>query len=231
MNTAARFLSHLLFTSTLVAGFVWLAPWRLAAPPPEPQKPQRIQRLPYPTFHLRPQFDPYKNDILEPVLQASKPIDVTMFPLNNDVGLFLVPGPPVRWNDQYMGRRVRLYNNTNETRAIPTVDYALYVVPEARDREGQWRDMENYPTGFCGFSYFSVNLEPRYYWEFTVPVYKGSFHTRMRYVLSLGGGKIAYSEEFHGSVAPELLGTAWEYERKRPDPVPGFVMPGTTQPL
>lgn len=228
MKTAARFLRHLLFASALVAGFVWLAPWRLVAPPPEPP---RIQRLMDPTFHLRPYKDPYRNDILDPVLQASKSIDATMTLLNNDVGLFLVPGPPLPWNDQYRGRKVRLYNNTSETRAIPTVDYALYVVPEARDREGRWRAVESYINGGCGFSYFSVNLEPRHYWEFTVPIYEGRLQTRMRYVLSLGGSEVAFSEEFDGSIAPELLGTAWGVERYRPEPIPGFVMPGTTQPL
>lgn len=169
--------------------------------------------------------------VQQSVLQASKPIDASMAPLNNDVGLFLVPGPPQPWNDQYMGRKVRLYNNTSKTRAIPTSDFSLFVMPESRDEEGTWRGLENYREGNCDYSYFTVNLEPRHYWEFTVPIYEGNLQTRMRYVLSLGGDKVAYSEEFDGSVAPELLGTAWGVERMRPAPRVVWAMPGDTQPL
>ncbi len=228
MKTAARFLRHFLFASALLAGFVWLAPWRLMAPPPEPP---RVQRLIDPTFHLRPYKDPYRNDILDSVLQASKPIDATMAPLQRDVGIYLVHGPTLPWNDQYMGRKVRLYNNTSKTRAIPTSDYALFVVTEAMDDEGRWRALEDYREGNCDYSYFTVNLEPRHYWEFTVPIYEGSLQTRMRYVLSLGGDKVAYSEEYDGSVAPELLGTAWGVERMRPAPRVVWAMPGDTLPL
>ena len=221
-------IKHVLFASTTVAAFALLAPWNWIAPPPEAPRPRRLI---YPTFHLRPQEGPSRNSIYEPVLQASRPIDAAMAPLQSDIGLYLVPGAPVPWNDQYRGRKVRLYNNTSETRAIPTIDYALYVVPEARDSEGRWRALEHYTNGHCGFSYFSVNLEPRHYWEFTVPIYEGSLQTPMRYVLSPGGDKVAYSGEFDGSVAPDLLGTAWGVEGRRPEPTLGFVMPGTTQAL
>ncbi len=221
-------IKHLLFASSAVAAFALLTPWKWIAPPPEPP---RVQRLIDPTFHLRPYKDPYRNDILDSVLQASKPIDATMAPLQRDVGIYLVPGPPLPWNDQYMGRKVRVYNNAGETKAIPTIDCVLYAIPEAMDSEGRWRALESYINGFCNFSYFGVNLEPQHYWEFVVPIYSGSFRTKMRYVLSLGGDKVAYSEEFDGSVAPELLGTAWGVEGKRPEPILGYVMPGTTQPL
>lgn len=220
-----RCITQIIFASAIIAGFVWLAPWRLVVPPLEATQPQGIQRISYPTFHLRPQYDPYKNDILDPVLQVSRPIDAIMSPLDNDVGLFVVPGPPVPWNDQYMGRKVRVYNNTGETRVIPTIDYMLYAIPEAMDSEGRWRALEDYRNGFCNFSYFGVNLEPRHFWEFAVPIYSGSFNTKIRYVLSLGGDKVVYSEEFDGSVAPELLGTAWGVERMRPEPIVGLVMP------
>lgn len=221
----ARVFSHLLFASVIAVAFVWLAPWRLVAPPPEAPRPQRLMG---PTFHL---WEPCKNDMQDSALQPSKPIDATMGPLNNDVGLFIVPGPPVPWSDQYMGRKVRLYNNTDETRAIPTVDSALYAIPEAMDRQGSWRALEDYVDGECMYSFFNVNLEPRHYWEFIVPIYEGSLQTRMRYVLSLGGERVAYSEEFEGSVSPDLLGIAWGVERMRPQPRPGFAKTRTTRPL
>ncbi len=219
---------YVIFASTAVATFAMLAPWNWISPPPEPP---RVQRLLDPTFHLRPYHDPYRNSVQQSVLQASKPIDASVAPLNIDVGLFLVPGPTLPWNDQYMGRKVQLYNTTNKIRAIPTSDYALFVVTEAMDDEGRWRALEDYREGNCDYSYFTVNLEPRHYWEFIVPIYEGNLQTRMRYVLSLGGDKVAYSEEFDGSVAPELLGTAWGVERMRPAPRVVWAMPGDTQPL
>jgi hypothetical protein len=228
MKTPARFLRHLLFASAILAAFVWLAPWRLVAPPPEPP---RIQRLLYPTFHLRPHEDPYRNSIYDPVLQASKPIDAAMAPLQSGVGFYLVPGDPLPWNDQYTGRKVRLYNNTREIKNIPTSDYALFVIAEAMDSEGRWRAIEEYLAISCDFSYFTVELEPNHYWEFTVPIYEGSFRTRMRYALSMGGDLVIYSEEFESSVEPELLGTAYGVETYRPEPRIFWKRPGTTQPL
>jgi len=221
-------IKHVLFASTTVGAFALLAPWNWIAPPPEAAP---VPRIIYPTFHLRPQEDPSRNSIYDPVLQSSRPIDDAMAPLQRDVGLYLVPGDPLPWNDQYMGRKVRVYNHTGETVTIPTIDYMLYAIPEAMDSEGRWRALESYNNGFCNFSYFGVNLEPQHYWEFVVPIYSGSFRTKMRYVLSLGGDKVAYSEQFDGAVATELLGTAWGVEGKRPEPILGSVMPGTTQPL
>lgn len=221
-------ITHLLFASTTVAVFALLAPWNWITPPPEAPRPQRLI---YPTFHLRPHEDPRRNSLYNPVLQASRPIDAAMVSLPSDVGLYLVPGEPVPWNAQYMGRKVRLYNNTNETKAIPTSDYALFVIPEAKGIDGRWRALENYMDGNCDFSYFTVNLEPRRFWEFTVPFYEGTLQTRMRYALSLGGDSVAYSEEFDGSVAPELLGRAWGVDAPRPAPRVVWAMPGDTQPL
>jgi hypothetical protein len=215
-----KIIRHLLFALTMITGFVWLAPWRLVKPPPEVPHPQRLM-----DFHLGPRLDPYRNDIWDPVLQASLPIDSDMVKLPIDVGLYLVPGDPVPWDDQHLGRKVRIYNNTSETKVIPTIDYALYVIPEAMDSEGRWRALERYANGDCIYSFFSVNLEPRHYWEFIVPIHEGSLQTRMRYVLSLGNGDVAYSEEFEGYATPEHLETAWGVERMRPDPTLGRVMP------
>lgn len=100
------------------------------------------------------------------------------------------------------GMKVRVLNYTDEARKIPTLDYCLYLVQEARDSEGIWRPIEQFPAAICSFSYFSVLLEPKEYWEFDVPRYTGTFKTRLRFALLTETGHFVYSQEFVGAVNP-----------------------------
>ena len=124
------------------------------------------------------------------------------------------------------GYRVLLINRTTNEYSFPACDSRLYLVQQAKDTNGIWRNTEALPTSFCGNSLHNVFLPPSSYWEFIAPHYTGSYRTRLRFALLAQalhgieeGEEIAqdgtarpaylthsiYSNEFEGYINPGLF--------------------------
>ena len=63
----------------------------------------------------------------------------------------------------------------------------------------EWQDIENYINSFCGNSYHSVQILPRYYQIYRAPIMKGNFKTSFRFRLGLKDTLI-YSNEYSGTI-------------------------------
>lgn len=139
------------------------------------------------------------------VRQIPHPATATMKRMDEGVHVLAVPEETSIIEATFDGMKVRVLNNTNEPRPIATVDYALYLVQEARGPDSTWRPIESFPNPICIFSYFSVALEPMRYWEFDVPRYTGTYKTRLRFALLTKTGELVHSQEFDGAVNPGQL--------------------------
>ena len=130
------------------------------------------------------------------------------------------------------GMWVGVGNTTRDTIFFNAQDSCLYMKMQAKDKDGEWRDIEYLPSSWCGNSYHVIMLPPDRYWSFVAPVYEGTFATTMRIALTyidpsekadphsklssrLGyGGKrelIMFSGEFNGSVNPGQFWRRVEY--------------------
>lgn len=110
----------------------------------------------------------------------------------------------------YKGFRVYVANRTGETIRFGAQDSRLYMNVQAKDVNGEWKDIEHLPSSWCGNSYHTLKLMPNEYWPFVTPAYEGEYKTKLRIQLeySVKGKKgteelqTVYSNEYDGSVNP-----------------------------
>ncbi len=112
--------------------------------------------------------------------------------------------------DTGLEEKSKLYivNNREDTIYFNAQDSRLYLLLQAKDKQGVWKDIEYLPSSWCGNSYHTLFLPKNHYWEFAIPEYEGSLQTQLRAKLwykptkDSKDSEILYSEEFAGSVNP-----------------------------
>lgn len=114
----------------------------------------------------------------------------------------------------YNAISVFLVNTLEKNIDFNAQDSRLYMKVQAKDKDGQWKDIEYLPSSWCGNSYHTLTLESRHYWALATPVYKGDFKTMLRIELKyIDPGDTTentwdkkeiklYSNEYEGSVNP-----------------------------
>ena len=121
------------------------------------------------------------------------------------------------WRDGVRGIPLAVVNGSSDTLYFEAQDSRLYMKVQARDQNGEWRDIEYLPSSWCGNSYHTRFLPPEAAWRFTMPVYEGEFSTELRIKLlyrrdhSDGEDLTLYSPEFAGSVNPGQFWRKREY--------------------
>jgi len=140
------------------------------------------------------------NNIYQPVSARDQ-----SFP--NELILLLKPDEPQVFAENFAGFTLYIINQTSDTIFFEAQDSRLNMILQARDKKGEWRDIEYLPSSWCGNSYHQVYLPADYQWQFTVPEYSGSLKTNIRAVLAYKLGldteeQLLYSNEIEGSVNP-----------------------------
>jgi hypothetical protein len=126
------------------------------------------------------------------------------------------PSMKTTWSNQYVGMTLLVANVSKDTLYFPTQDRRITLKMQAKDRNGDWRDIEYLPNSWCGNSYYTLSLEPNELWGFSVPVYHGELKTKLRVQLTYKRtieqetDDVIYSNEIDGSVNP---GQFW-YKRE-----------------
>lgn len=109
----------------------------------------------------------------------------------------------VKYNDEILGHKMYLVNKSNEKLSLGAQDSRLNIIEEAMDENGEWKPISYLPSSWCGNSYHTVVLDKDEFWEFTVPIFKGSYKTKMRYTLLRGKDQDPlYSNIFEGYINP-----------------------------
>jgi HEAT repeat protein len=112
---------------------------------------------------------------------------------------------------KYEGIALRVINRSDKVTAFAAFDSMMYIVQEAQDDKGRWREIE-LPAdiqAFCGNSFHRVLLAPGQYWQFPARQYEGPFKTKIRFRLDPtrqpGEEPPIYSNEFDGRINPSQL--------------------------
>lgn len=128
--------------------------------------------------------------------------------LPDSLSIKVVEESSARFAEAFLGNKLYIANVTQDTFVFAAQDSRLYLVIQAKDPNGDWKDIEYLPSSWCGNSYHQVFLPPKHQWEFTIPVYEGAFQTVLRAQLFGVSKKLdeegtyVLSNEFPGSVNP-----------------------------
>lgn len=107
---------------------------------------------------------------------------------------------------KHQGMAVRVVNRTGRNVKFLAVDSRLNLIREAKDGNGQWREIETMSMTTCGNSFHRVTLGPDQYWEFPARTYAGPIHTKIRFRLDPEEGKPSiYSNEYDGNVTASQM--------------------------
>ena len=130
--------------------------------------------------------------------------------LLTDEGLYLLAEPSVVTvvgvdNDglEIRGMRVSLFNPTALIGVFNAVDSKLDIVQEAKNKDGEFQNIERIQSSRCGNSYHRVFLPSESYWVLSTKRFQGEFQTQLRFKLSFEDGekiRVIYSNIFNGSI-------------------------------
>jgi hypothetical protein len=110
------------------------------------------------------------------------------------------------FHNEYAGISLYLINDCKHAISVPSVDGALYLLMEAKDKNGEWRRIETHPSKFFHSRFQVRNISPKHYLKYSIPEYSGGFNTKLRAVLQIYDKKekliSIYSDEISGSINP-----------------------------
>jgi len=131
-----------------------------------------------------------------------------------EIGIKVDTSNHVPFMGKYQGFRVYVYNTKQDTAKIEVQDGRLSMTVQAKNKRGEWKDIEYTPNSWCGNSYYDVDLLKNEYWELVVPKYGGDIKTEARIKLMLNdtyenGEKVSeeviYSNPFTVAINPAQL--------------------------
>lgn len=178
--------------------------WELKPPVPDAEPVAARSRLPgiYPVGSRLP--DPKALGMFGPCDNYPHDLRDRGWGKKKAISLVAFPDEPVAYF-KHKGMAVRLINRTGQVVSFEACDSCLFLVREALDGTGRWREIESPPEAICGNSYHRVFLKPDQFWQFPARLYKGPIKTKIRFRLDAGRepdeGTPLYSNEFDGSVA------------------------------
>lgn len=112
------------------------------------------------------------------------------------------------FEEQYNGITLYVANTSKDTTFFNAQDSRINLVLQAKNKFGEWKDIEYLPQSWCGNSFHTLFLAKNELWEFSIPVYYGDFKTQIRAKLmyknyiSQKNEIIVYSNEINGSINP-----------------------------
>jgi len=106
--------------------------------------------------------------------------------------------------NRFFAHKLYLINHARKVCKFTAQDSRLDIIAEVLDSSGVWRIIMYLPSSWCGNSYHTVVLDKNEYWEFDIPVFKGSYSTKLRYQLSYDSTTI-YSNAINARINPEQM--------------------------
>lgn len=93
-----------------------------------------------------------------------------------------------------------VYNKTDSIIPIETKEGWIYMIQEAKDKQGKWKPIEYFnPHTFCGNSFGFNNLLPNHFVISKIYKYSGDFKTKIRIKFTTNKN-VYYSNEFIGEI-------------------------------
>jgi hypothetical protein len=101
--------------------------------------------------------------------------------------------------DKYYAYKLYLINPSKDTIKIPAQDRRIKIIQQAKNKKGEWQDIENFFNSWCGNSYHKLKFAPNEFLIFATPIYKGEIKTQLRFKLELDKNEI-YSNYYFGQI-------------------------------
>jgi len=101
--------------------------------------------------------------------------------------------------DKYFAYKLYLINASKDIINIPAQDGGIKLIQQAKNKKGDWQDIEKYYNTWCGNSYHTLKLSPSEFQIFATPIFKGEFKTQLRFKFELGN-QIIYSNIYDGQI-------------------------------
>ncbi len=126
-------------------------------------------------------------------------------------------GKSSMWFNYSRGLQVYIINDSKTKMLFPAENSRLNMIIQAKNNDGEWKDVEYLPHSWCGNSYHTLYLPSQKFWSLTMPVYEGSTRTLLRAKLSYKESpaqekeQYIYSNEISGSVNPAQFWRKREY--------------------
>jgi hypothetical protein len=100
------------------------------------------------------------------------------------LSLVLDDSDPDKIEGHYLGASLYIVNRSDDAVKLPLVDRELYICAEVLDND-VWKPITWIMSSGCvyQYTYSSKTLEKDTYCRFNVPVFKGSYKTKIRYTL------------------------------------------------
>jgi len=86
--------------------------------------------------------------------------------------------------DSNFCHKLYVINKSDSSMTFSTCGGNLNLTAEALDVDGKWKPIEYHVYSSCGNSYYNITLDTNEFWSFPVPIYKGKYKTKLRFVLS-----------------------------------------------
>lgn len=124
----------------------------------------------------------------------------------NRTGFFLVIDNKVRTvsdsRDSSLCHILYVVNYSDSLMHFDAQDIYVNIVQEAIDLDNIWKPISYISGSSCGNSYHTVVLDKKEYWKFKVPIFKGNYKTKIRYVFYADNydGKKYYSNEIPAKI-------------------------------
>ncbi|MFN8361661.1 MAG: WG repeat-containing protein [Candidatus Kapaibacterium sp.] len=125
--------------------------------------------------HVGPGFESYR--------EAQSITEAAAF-APNTLSINVHPEMPDTFTATTKGVTVFVANTTDTTIRFEAQDNRLPMIVQALSPTGEWRDIENLPSSWCGNSYHTISLLPKMFWKFISPEYEGNFKTKLRIKLT-----------------------------------------------
>jgi hypothetical protein len=151
--------------------------WQQETPATGPHEPMNIDYMNRGYFYAKQNNTGHGNSRYA-ANQTTQSEDKTFLP--DAVSVSVDADSPVSFHGIAAGMTVYLANNTKDTVWFNAQDSRLYMNMQAKDADGNWRDIEYLPSSWCGNSYHSLSLAPSAYWTLLAPRYDGSMPTKLR---------------------------------------------------
>ncbi len=103
-------------------------------------------------------------------------------------------------NGKYLHQKLYMINTGDTATKLGAQDSRLNIIAEALNEKNEWKPISYLPSSWCGNSYHTVVLDTNQYWSFDMPVFAGTFKTKIRYVLLVDNEPKIVSNEVHAYI-------------------------------
>ena len=124
------------------------------------------------------------------------------FPRN---GLYLLINDKekIQIHDTNLGCKLYLINTSESLIEFNAIDSRINIFAEALNENNKWSSISFLPFSSCGNSYHTIKLDKNEYWDFNIPIFKGTMKTKIRYRLQIDKENKIVSNEVSAYLNPE----------------------------